>query len=173
MLLSNDLFEKHGTILTEVFNTAKSTNDKVLKSNMFNFLIKTFEFFISNKTIDSQGNNIDDFLSEIITMNENIMEQSEMISMITSLSDTESMTSALALKYISTVLNLHIDDEDYIKGVFFNFNFYDNINGVLLKEIRTLIDIIQTDNAKGYLALTPYLTEHGIQHRLTCPHTHQ
>ena len=147
MLLSNDLFEKHGTILTEVFNTAKSTNDKVLKSNMFNFLIKTFEFFISNKTIDSQGNNIDDFLSEIITMNENIMEQSEMISMITSLSDTESMTSALALKYISTVLNLHIDDEDYIKGVFFNFNFYDNINDVLLKEIRTLIDIIQTDNA--------------------------
>nr|KYP59043.1 Retrovirus-related Pol polyprotein from transposon TNT 1-94 [Cajanus cajan] len=32
---------------------------------------------------------------------------------------------------------------------------------------------IQTDNAKEYLKFTKYLTENGIQHRLSCPHTHE
>ena len=32
---------------------------------------------------------------------------------------------------------------------------------------------LQTDNAREFLALTPFLQQHGIHHRLTCPYTHQ
>ena len=35
------------------------------------------------------------------------------------------------------------------------------------------IKSIQNDNAKEFIAFCSFLDEHGIQHRLTCPHTHK
>jgi len=32
---------------------------------------------------------------------------------------------------------------------------------------------IQTDNAKEFLALQPFLNESDFNHRLTCPYTHE
>jgi len=41
------------------------------------------------------------------------------------------------------------------------------------KQAGCILKSLQTDNAKEFLALTPYLHNNGIQHRLTCPHTHE
>ena len=35
------------------------------------------------------------------------------------------------------------------------------------------IKALQTDGAKEYLVLTKYLADHGIKHRISCPHTHE
>nr|KYP32605.1 Retrovirus-related Pol polyprotein from transposon TNT 1-94 [Cajanus cajan] len=40
-------------------------------------------------------------------------------------------------------------------------------------QLNTKIKAIQTDNAKEFIKLSKYLNENGIQHRLTCPHTHE
>lgn len=139
-LLSKDLLEKHATILTEIYNEAINSNDKVLITNYFNFLIKCFEFVLSNKTIDVNHSNSDsDFTGEIIAMNEKICDQAEIIKMISKLIDkNESIECAMMLKYINTCMNLDIENIDYIKGIFFNFTFYDHINDLILKETKTL-----------------------------------
>ena len=40
-------------------------------------------------------------------------------------------------------------------------------------QLNTKIKALQTDGAKEYLALTKYLADHGIQHCISCPHTHE
>ena len=139
MLLSNDLFEKHGTILSEIYNTAKTTEDKVIKVNYLNFLIKAFEFVLSNKTLEGS----DVFYTELLAMNEKIYESSELIDLLMKTSDyTESIECAMVLKYVSICLNLDIDDSEYQKRLFFSYNFYDYINDIIEKEIKFLKDNI-------------------------------
>jgi len=41
------------------------------------------------------------------------------------------------------------------------------------KQTGFSIKALQSDNAKEFLALTKTLRCFGIDHRLTCPHTHQ
>ena len=41
------------------------------------------------------------------------------------------------------------------------------------KQTGFSIQALQSDNAKEFLALTKTLQRFGIDHRLTCPHTHQ
>ena len=41
------------------------------------------------------------------------------------------------------------------------------------KQTGYQLKVIQTDNAKEFLCIKPYLVEHGIHHRLTCPYTHE
>jgi len=45
----------------------------------------------------------------------------------------------------------------------------------LLTEKQTgfLIKCLQTNNAKEFISLTKILHDHGITHRVTCPHTHE
>ena len=40
-------------------------------------------------------------------------------------------------------------------------------------QLNTKIKALQTDGAKEYLVLTKYLADHGIQHCISCPHTHE
>ena len=40
-------------------------------------------------------------------------------------------------------------------------------------QLNTKIKALQTDGAKEYLALTKYLADRGIQHCISCPHTHE
>nr|KYP31487.1 Retrovirus-related Pol polyprotein from transposon TNT 1-94 [Cajanus cajan] len=35
------------------------------------------------------------------------------------------------------------------------------------------VKALQSDNAKEYIKFTKYLTEHGIKHHFSCPHTHE
>jgi len=51
--------------------------------------------------------------------------------------------------------------------VFKSFKLYSE------KQTGFLIKSIQTDNAKEFLVFRSFLDEHEIQHRLTCPHTHE
>jgi len=51
--------------------------------------------------------------------------------------------------------------------VFKSFKLYSE------KKIGFPIKSIQTDNTKEFLVFRSFLDEHGIQHRLTCPHTHE
>ena len=45
-LFSKNLFEKHGTLLYDIYTAIKSIKNKILRINYFNFLIKSFEFIL-------------------------------------------------------------------------------------------------------------------------------
>ena len=53
------------------------------------------------------------------------------------------------------------------------FHFSSVLNFFMKKQTGCILKSLQTDNAKESLALTPFLHNNGIQHRLTCPHTHE
>jgi len=52
-------------------------------------------------------------------------------------------------------------------------NIFKTFKGLVEKQTGYTICALQTDNAREYLSLTPFLHHHGIQHRLTCPYTHE
>jgi hypothetical protein len=61
-LFSKNLFEKHGTILYDIYTAIKNVKSKILRINYFNFLIKSFEFILQQKNIDETN---DQFCNEI------------------------------------------------------------------------------------------------------------
>ena len=100
-LFSKELFEKHGTILYDIYNAIKNVNSKILRINYFNFLIKSFEYILQHKSLDEIS---DQFSNELLTMNAQITEQSEIINllnMILSDKDYDSMYCAMVLKYLN------------------------------------------------------------------------
>ena len=78
-LFSKNLFEKHGTLLYDIYSAIKNVKSKILRINYFNFLIKSFEFILQQKNIDETT---DQFCNEILTMNAQIIEQSELINIL-------------------------------------------------------------------------------------------
>jgi len=60
-----------------------------------------------------------------------------------------------------------IHHKSQVKNV---FKFFKNLVG---NQTRYKITVVQSDNAKEYLSLTSYLQQCGIQHRLSCPYTHE
>jgi hypothetical protein len=65
-LFSKELFEKHGTILYDIYNAIKNIKSKILRINYFNFLIKSLEFILQHKSLDEIN---DQFSNELLTMN--------------------------------------------------------------------------------------------------------
>ena len=53
------------------------------------------------------------------------------------------------------------------------FHFSSVLNFFMKKQTGCILKSLQTNNAKEFLALTPYLHNNGIKHRLTCPHTNE
>ena len=51
------------------------------------------------------------------------------------------------------------------------FSDFHHFKSFAEKQTGCILKSLQTDNAKEFIALTPYLHNNGIQHRLTCPHT--
>ena len=142
LLLSQELFEKHGTILTDIFNTALQTNNKVLRTNYFNFVIKSIEFILSRKSLDDNEKN--ELINEVLAMNEKIYDEGtiiELLSGILSKKEYDSMYCAMILKYLTTCFNIDLENIEYMKGIFFNFNFYDFSNDVITRE-REIIQIV-------------------------------
>ena len=52
LLLSQELFEKHGTILNDLYFSAKNSKEKIIKINYLNFIVKSFDFILSKKSLD-------------------------------------------------------------------------------------------------------------------------
>ena len=70
-------------------------------------------------------------------MNAQITEQTEIINllnMILSDKDYDSMYCAMILKYLNVCLNINLENEDYSKGIFFGFSFIDLLNDIISKE---------------------------------------
>ena len=144
-LFSKELFEKHGTILYDIYNAIKNVNSKILLINYFNFLIKSFEFILQHKSLDEIS---DQFSNELLTMNAQITEQSEIINllnMILSDKDYDSMYCAMVLKYLNICLNINLENEDYAKGIFFGFSFIDLLNDIISKENEIIKKVINID----------------------------
>ena len=144
-LFSKNLFEKHGTLLYDIYTAIKNVQSKILRINYFNFLIKSFEFILQQKNIDETN---DQFCNEILTMNGQIIEQSELINILNQiLSDKnyDSMYSAMVFKYLNICLNIHLEEESYAKGIFFGFSFIDLLNDIIIKEIDILNKVINID----------------------------
>jgi hypothetical protein len=78
-LFSKELFEKHGTILYDIYMAIKNEKSKILKINYFNFIIKSFEFILFHKSLDEINNQ---FSNELLTMNSQITEQTELINLL-------------------------------------------------------------------------------------------
>ena len=53
------------------------------------------------------------------------------------------------------------------------FTIFLQFKSLAEKQLGTTLKALQFDNAKEYLTFTPYLTEQGIHHRLTCSYTHE
>ena len=144
-LFSKELFEKHGTILYDIYKLTKDEKSKILKINYFNFIIKSFEFILQNKTLDEIS---DQFSNELLTMNAQITEQTELINllnMMLSEKDYHSMYCAIVLKYLSICLNINLENEDYAAGIFFGFSFIDLFNDIISKENNIIKRVIDND----------------------------
>jgi hypothetical protein len=144
-LFSKNLFEKHGTLLYDIYTAIKSIKNKILRINYFNFLIKSFEFILQQKNIDETN---DQFCNEILTMNEQIIEQSELINILNQIlseKNYDSMYSAMVFKYLNICLNIHLEEDSYAKGIFFGFSFIDLFNDVITREIDILNKVINID----------------------------
>ena len=144
-LFSKNLFEKHGTILHDIYSAIRGAKNKILRINYFNFLIKSFEFILQQKNIDETN---DQFCNEILTMNGQIIEQSELINILNQiLSDKnyDSMYSAMVLKYLNICLNINLENESYAKGIFFGFSFIDLFNDIITKERDIISKVVNLD----------------------------
>ena len=142
LLLSQELFEKHGTILTDIFNTALNSNNKILRTNYFNFVIKSIEFILSRKSLDDNEKN--ELINEVLAMNEKIYEEGKIVELLSGIlnkKEYDSMYCAMILKYLTTCFNIDLENIEYIKGIFFNFNFYDFSNDVINRE-REIIQLV-------------------------------
>ena len=143
-LFSKELFEKHGTILYDIYMAIKNEKSKILKINYFNFIIKSFEFILFHKSLDEINNQ---FSNELLTMNSQITEQTELINLLNEIfadKDYDSIYCAMVLKYLSICLNINLENEDYASGIFFGFSFIDLFNDIISKEnniIKKVIDI--------------------------------
>ena len=158
LLLSQELFEKHGTILNDLYFSAKNSKEKIIKINYLNFIVKSFDFILSKKSLD-ENKEENEFVNEIFAMNEKIFEEGELIQTLSSILNNknyDSMETNIFLKYLFNCLNIDIENIDYIKGIFFNFNFYDFINDLINKEIKNLNKILSIDSKSNpFLILTP------------------
>ena len=144
-LFSKNLFEKHGTILYDIYTAIKNVKSKILRINYFNFLIKSFEFILQQKNIDETN---DQFCNEILTMNAQIIEQSEIINILNQIlseKNYDSMYSAMVLKYLNICLNINLEEESYAKGIFFGFSFIDLFNDIISREVDILKKVINLD----------------------------
>ena len=144
-LFSKNLFEKHGTILYDIYTAIKNVKSKILRINYFNFLIKSFEFILQQKNIDETN---DQFCNEILTMNAQIIEQSEIINILNQIlseKNYDSMYSAMVLKYLNICLNINLEEESYAKGIFFGFSFIDLFNDIITREVDILKKVINLD----------------------------
>ena len=144
-LFSKNLFEKHGTILYDIYSAIKNIKSKILRINYFNFLIKSFEFILQQKSLDETT---DQFCNEILTMNAQIIEQSELINILNQIlseKNYDSMYSAMVLKYLNICLNINLEEESYAKGIFFGFSFIDLLNDIITRERDILNKVINID----------------------------
>jgi len=85
-----------------------------------------------------------------------------------------SVSSSIGAKYIAFLDSFSrytwfylLKNKSEVSIIFKSFHIFAE------KQTGFSIKAIQTDNAKKFLALKPYLNLHGIHHRLTCPHTHE
>ena len=156
-LFSKNLFEKHGTILYDIYSAIKNVKNKILRINYFNFLIKSFEFILQQKNIDETN---DQFCNEILTMNAQIIEQSELINILNQIlseKNYDSMYSAMVLKYLNICLNINLEEESYAKGIFFGFSFIDLFNDIITREVDILKKVIIIDIENDtYMKAKPY-----------------
>ena len=156
-LFSKNLFSKHGTILYDIYNAIKKVQNKILRINYFNFLIKSFEFILQQKNIDETN---DQFCNEILTMNAEIIAQSELINILNQIlseKNYDSMYSAMVLKYLNICLNINLEDDSYAKGIFFGFSFIDLFNDIISREIDILKKVIILDNENDpYMKAKPF-----------------
>ena len=156
-LFSKNLFEKHGTILYDIYSAIKNVKNKILRINYFNFLIKSFEFILQQKNIDETN---DQFCNEILTMNAQIIEQSELINILNQIlseKNYDSMYSAMVLKYLNICLNINLEEESYAKGIFFGFSFIDLFNDIITREVDILKKVIILDIENDlYMKAKPY-----------------
>jgi len=53
------------------------------------------------------------------------------------------------------------------------FNAFMQFKSMFKLQFGLKIKSFQSNNAKEFLKLTPYLTQHGIFHHLTCPYAHE
>ena len=144
-LFSKNLFEKHGTILYDIYTAIKNVKSKILRINYFNFLIKSFEFILQQKNLDETN---DQFCNEILTMNAQIIEQSELMNILNQIlseKNYDSMYSAMVLKYLNICLNINLEEESYAKGIFFGFSFIDLFNDIITRETDILKKVINLD----------------------------
>ena len=158
-LFSKELFEKHGTILYDIYNEIKNMKCKILRINYFNFLIKSLEFILQQKSLDDIS---DQFSNELLTMNAQITEQTEIINilnMILSEKDYDSMYCAMVLKYFNICLNINLENEEYAKGIFFGFSFIDLLNDIISKENEIIKKVVNIDSDNdGYMEGKPFGT---------------
>ena len=156
-LFSKEFFEKHGTILYDIYNAIKNVKSKILRINYFNFLIKSLEFILQHKSLDEINNQ---FSNEILTMNGQITEQTEIINLlnlILSDKDYDSMYCAMVLKYLNICLNINLENEDYAKGIFFGFSFIDLLNDIVSKENDIIKKVVNIDiENDSYMEGKPY-----------------
>ena len=158
-LFSKNLFEKHGTLLYDIYSAIKNVKSKILRINYFNFLIKSFEFILQQKNIDETT---DQFCNEILTMNAQIIEQSELINILNQIlseknCNYDSMYSAMVLKYLNICLNINLEEESYATGIFFGFSFIDLFNDIITKEVNILKSVINIDIENDpYLKAKPF-----------------
>ena len=144
-LFSKELFEKHGTILSDIYNAIKNVKSKILRINYFNFLIKSLDFILQHKSLDEIN---DQFSNELLTMNGQITEQTEIINilnLVLSEKEYDSMYCAMVLKYVNICLNINLENEEYAKGIFFGFSFIDLLNDIISKEYEIIKKIINID----------------------------
>ena len=144
-LFSKELFEKHGTLLFDIYNAIKNVKSKILRINYFNFLIKSLEFILQHKSLDEINNQ---FSNEILTMNGQITEQTEIINLLNNVlseNDYDSMYCAMVLKYLNICLNINLENEEYAKGIFFGFSFIDLLNDIVSKENDIIKKVINID----------------------------
>lgn len=156
-LFSKELFEKHGTILYDIYNAIQNVQSKILRINYFNFLIKSLEFILQHKSLDDLS---DQFSNELLTMNAQIIEQTEVINLLNLvLSDKyyDSMYCAMVLKYFNICLNINLENEDYAKGIFFGFSFIDLLNDIITKENNNIKRVVNLDvENDGYMEARPF-----------------
>ena len=156
-LFSKELFEKHGTILYDIYNAIQNVQSKILRINYFNFLIKSLEFILQHKSLDDLS---DQFSNELLTMNAQIIEQTEVINLLNVvLSDKyyDSMYCAMVLKYFNICLNINLENEDYAKGIFFGFSFIDLLNDIITKENNNIKRVVNLDvENDGYMEARPF-----------------
>lgn len=53
------------------------------------------------------------------------------------------------------------------------YGFFIRFKSYVEKQIGCVLKCLKCDNAKELLSLTKFLHSNGINHRLTCPHTHE